>query len=171
MLFDLLTQAIIISNLSMITDTNTLAYAPWPCMSCLSRLFWWVSCYAFSPFFDLVDLILSLHSFELSLESSYILYVLYLLLLIRCLLLVHAQLNLIVARMSSTFQKMNEKSFEQWSMVSYPSIHNDTCYGYGHTLSMRQEPTLLTHPINTPFQCNLLGYVLSISLVCLCVCY
>ena len=33
-------------------------------------------------------------------------------------------LNLIIAQMSSTFEKMNEKSFEQWSMVCHPSIHN-----------------------------------------------
>ena len=33
-------------------------------------------------------------------------------------------LNLIVARMSSTFQKMNEKSFEQWSMVMAKNVQD-----------------------------------------------
>ena len=55
------------------------------------------------------------------------------------------QLNLIVARMSSTFQKMNEKSFEQWSMVRHPLQHNDS--PYRHTLLI-----IMTHPIDTPSQ-------------------
>ena len=33
-------------------------------------------------------------------------------------------LNLIIAQMSSTFEKMNEKSFEQWSMVMAKNVQD-----------------------------------------------